>query len=621
VHLSTRLRPVAVVMLTWIALPVTATAWAGGEEFHIEPGSGVAGQKVAVSGSGWAVGGGDVEVYAPGVSADSGDPWVTGPVLDDGTFSQQGVIPPLPTGEAQFTACQQCVDSGDGTTVARSLFEVEEPEPDLQLDSYVGVPDKVVGITGSGWSPKLDVMLYLGSEQLDEEHLLKQVTPAGDGTIPAETTFRVPSREAGDYTFFACQSCDAGAEATTFELPFEILGADESSWDPTIQLDRQDAAVGESVIVTGKGWSDEAGEVSVYAGESAWQAGEDPLSTKAVVGGGFTTPITVPPTESASLTVFACQECGDEGLDATASLEITVAGHQPPPDLHLLPGSGEPGDKVQATGSDWRDGPVSLFIRPDGSPKRLALKQVTAVNGTFEVTLTVPDLNPGQAEILACQQCGDSKEITHAESFTILSPRLDRRTLSVDPPSTRPGRTVTLRGTGWPAESGAVTVYLEPHGSGDRAFVWVDRERLVDGSFAVDVEVPDRAEGGYDVIACQLCDDPSGPRPVTTSLTIGGGGVNWLLVAGIAAAALVVGVLAWLLVRIGRGPGSLLPPQQGEPPATPPRPPVVVAVPDHRLDVELYAVDGRPRPLDTLGFDVVVQPDPRQLTDQVEVYS
>jgi len=616
----TWIRTLGVVTLAWLVLGLRPVAMAADPTFAFDPASGVAGQEVTISGSGWNPDDGDVKVFLPGADADTDPPWTNAPVDDTGGFSKKVQIPVLAAGLQSFLACQTCnFLSGDSPPFHTATFNIL---PDLKLDQQRGSPGTAISVTGSGWSQNDgDVTLFVSREaSIVPANLLVAISPLADGTLGEDSTFNVPPRSKGTYTFFACQQCANGDKERSIEVPFEITDQPVKPSSPALSLQPDTASVGQQVTASGVGWSDSAGLVSVFADESDMFAAETPLGTAWVSGGVFNTTVTVPDTQAESLTMFACQRCGDSDLEALARLSIEEAA-QPHPLLQVLPTTGSPGREVRATGTGWPDGEVTVFARRSTSAERVALERATATDGAFEQTLTVPRMRAGPIEIGACQRCGMPNELSYVVPFTVVSAKQDHPSLNVEPRSVQPGDIVTISGTGWLAKNGEVTVYLEQAGTDDRKTVWFHLTPERDGTFSTDVEAPDRDPGTYRVVACQRCDDARGFRQATKSLAISGGSDLRLLGAAAAVALLVAAFLTWLLLR--RGPRSGRPRRTDAPdqpdPHLPAELPVVRVVFDDTFDVQVRADAGGPTHVELPSLDVLTRPDPGPLADQVEV--
>jgi hypothetical protein len=623
----TWLRLLGVAALAWLALQVFPVAWAAEPEFEFLPSSGVVGEDVTLVGSGWFVRGGDVEIFLPGADTATAEPWAVAQVLESGAFNTSASVPPLPAGEHSFLACQGCdFDGVDAVPNARGTFDVEQQgsvgAPDLRLGQQEGPPDTVVTVTGSGWTVVgEDVHLFVSrAESLDEAKQLVSMTPDRDGTIGSGWTFKVPTRPPATYTFYACQVCSKGDGALSYEVSFRVTSAKVEPTDPpTLDLTPETAAVGDSVTAEGFGWLDGAGPASVYAREADLQTGEAPLATATVTGGAFAAPITVPETEAGSLTIFACQKCGSNDLEAIHLLDIEATGQQDAV-LHVVPGTGSPGREVRVTGTGWREGEVRLFARHRNVRDGVPLGRAQVEDGAFGRTVTVPAMEAGPIEILGCQQCGRQDARVDTDDFTVLAAPLDRPALDVDPRSAHSGDTVTLSGAGWPAAAGEVTIYIRSAGDGDR-IVWLRVRPGRDNAFSVDVAAPQRDPGDYRLVACQQCGEaPAGPR-ATRAFEIEGDSVLRSAGTGLGVALLVAALAVGLLIRGGRGRPrrtSTSDHPSDPPPADGLR---ITGVEDANSEVVVYATTpSHGAGVELPRLDVSARPDPSRLSDQIEVW-
>jgi hypothetical protein len=415
---------------------LTATdARAAGEELTLVPESAAVGDKITVSGSGWLAGNGPVYVFSDASQAVDLDNALTSPEPDDaGTISSTLAVPNLDVRAYRFFACQVCVDSGDGFPIAYESFEVTKGEVVgaqqhvLLLDPSEALADRTVTASGTGWAADLgDVSIFASEEDsLDPDSALQTAPPDGNGSF--STTLTVPGDlPPGSYLFYACQSCgDAdGFPSTTRE--FEILKAVVAPLDPTLTLDPEMGAQGDSVQISGSGWSSDRGEVLVFTDQSA-TADPDNAIASAVPDeiGTFETEWTV--TDDLAATnyeLYACQACDDTELLLEDTASFTV-NEVPVLDAQLLldPRSGEPGDSVTVSGTGWSPeaGQVSIFsdVTQSRDQANALIVAIPDDNGVFTDTLRLPDLSEADYQFYACQACGDPSGLVSDEAaFTI----------------------------------------------------------------------------------------------------------------------------------------------------------------------------------------------------------
>ena len=637
-NVSTRARSGSVALAGLMGLVILLLApvpfAAGAELITFSPAEGSVGEDVTITGAGWTPSLGPVEIYLPDQNASVDTPWVSAVVDEQGGFSADVPIPELVPGTYALFACQSCKTAGDAYPLYRPVLTVTAPPeavPVLKLSPEQGKPGEIVDVAGSGWSIKDGTVLLFADEtdSVDAELALLAVEPTADGTF--SSTMPVPERSAGNYTFYACQFCDAKAPPSS-TAPFEITVVSVTEPDPALTLDPTEGEAGQQITVRGTGWSDRAGPVSVYAGESAEATGAEPLATATVRKGAFVVGVQVPNQTPGQTTIYACQRCSDEGqLAAEAPFTITEV-QVTETAVQVTPASARAGDPVTANGSGWRDGePVSLFLRPSGtSGPGQELARADVVEGAFTISFQLPAVADGQYDMVACQRCGETDELSRPVSFTILpEPEVGPPHLAVDPGSAGPGERVTLTGSGWSPAEGAVAIFLVTGGPdgvrpGDGSAAWVSVMPRPDGTFALSAEVPERDAEAYVVRACQRCDSGAGSREATAALEITGspeppiddGWLTGRLVAIVLVVA-ALGLAGPLTVRQLRRRLRTRRDRKRREPAV--EPPQVQVFPDDALRVEVRESPGASSRGGLPTLDIVVHEVRVDLTTQLEV--
>ena len=172
------------------------------------------------------------------------------------------------------------------------------------------------------------------------------------------------------------------------------------------------------------------------------------------------------------------------------------------PALSLSTSSGLAGASVTANGSGFKPGEnvdVSFNGQSVGTP-------TVNTGGTFSLSFTIPNLQPGQYGVLAK---GQSSGVTGATSFTI---NQGGATLSFNPAQAAPGTSVTATAGGFkPGESVQVTFNGSVVGSATAD---------TNGSISVTFNVPALAAGQYGVTAT----GQTSALTVNGSFTIAAGG-------------------------------------------------------------------------------------------------
>ncbi len=284
---------------------------------QLTPGMGVANDPVTATGSNWDPHGGPVLVFAhardisaPGSRLASAEP--TG----RGTFAVTFPAPDLKVARHVFYACQKCI--GTGFRHAERQFitlAAPTPTPAISVNPASGEAGTTTTITGSGWLPLGgEVSIFAdASMRFDLSSSLRNVATRADGSFIAVVT--VPSRSAGDLTFFACQSC---ASATGFPSATKLFTITASSSTLPFLL------VGLAAVTV------------AAAGVGLWLIRRRPPS---------------PPTRPSEARESPSPQVGAPHFQVRPDANVTVATRSPdgprPPNLRLIPRPDESAETVR----------------------------------------------------------------------------------------------------------------------------------------------------------------------------------------------------------------------------------------------------------------------------------
>lgn len=381
-----------------------------------------------------------------------------------------------------------------------------------------------VRLTGGDWIfDGGDVSLYVSrTGGFEESQRIVSTAPTETGLI--DTEFVVPDRDPGTYTFHACQRCgDIDGTWAEAESDFLVTAAPTMTFPPpSVRL------VGQEITVTGTGWVTDAGPVQVFAQEGDRTQPELALTEATVtVNRSFATPLTVPDLPPGMTEFYACQRCDDAVpvAQTTAFLEIAAPRAERAPTLVILPGAGPPGAEFTISGTDWSDtaGPVLLFTDPDqiGSDANV-FARLPVSGGEFSEDLLVPgDLAAGDYTWAACQNCGLRSPSIQRVAFTVLPiPTVSPPGLSLSPPRAAPGAPITVIGTRWLPERGAVSVFADIAQAADPGTALLTAEPSADGTFSGTLTVPADAAADLDLYACQDCTALAGFPVATAELAL-----------------------------------------------------------------------------------------------------
>ncbi|GAA4346475.1 hypothetical protein [Angustibacter luteus] len=180
----------------------------------LAPASGRPGDAFAASGTGWSADDGAVSVFAR--KADLSHPGrALGRVIPaGGSFRLDLAVPSSATrGSHVFVACQRCGQGARQRSASATFVVTARPaiKPSIFLAPAAGRAGDAATLTGAGWRPDGGPVSVFASQadSTDATRALAVAQPAADGLF--EIGFTVPSRVAGEYVLFACQSCGSAA--------------------------------------------------------------------------------------------------------------------------------------------------------------------------------------------------------------------------------------------------------------------------------------------------------------------------------------------------------------------------------------------------------------------------
>jgi hypothetical protein len=382
----------------------------------------------------------------------------------------------------------------------------------LVLDPASGFPGDPIHVSGEDWPADATVLIYFDASDPDP---ITTATTDPRGILSAD--FTVPTdRTPGTYKVLACNGCpiDPGVSLTT---QFTLEAAPSAS----ISLDPEVGAPGDSIAVTGTGWTNGA-TVDVYFDLNDPTNGIAPLvSPVADRGGNFSESFAVPDRPDGSYIVLACQDClFERGPSATTEFTVLLIT-LPPPTLSLDPSEGSPGDTISVLGTIWLpQATVQVYLGEQDPSSGIGpvASTLTGSDGIFSTTFEVPaDRTEGRYTVLACQDCGGELDRRQTAPFTLTA--LLPPAIAVDPTIGSPGDAISITGTGW-APQAEVSVYFDqedPQGGVDPiATATAD----ADGNLSADFIVPDDREAGtFNVLVCESC-APGEPSQATAVFTL-----------------------------------------------------------------------------------------------------
>ena len=495
------------------------------------PASGPPEATITLTGRGWDSGLGDGSIYLSQDDVGTGSSIGSFAPGRDGTFTTTFVVPRGTHGFYTMVACQLCGDP-DSSVWATFFFQVI---PTARATPASGLPGATITLTGEGWDPGIEGLLYVSQNDVGTSSTIGSFTPGEDGTFTAPLT--VPDVPKGPYTMVACQRCgdpDGFPEAT---FRFQV-----TALKPSVTASPASGLPGATITLTGQGW-DPGIEGAIYQTEAEAGTGSPIGSFTPGQDGSFTETFTVPQIPKGAYTLVACQLCGDPDRSVRATFPFQVTALKPT--ATATPASGLPGATITLTGQGWdaRLGQGAIFVSEDDVATGLSIGSFTPGDDhSFTTTFKVPEVPTGPYTMVACQQCGNPDSSVRAPFTFQVAAIVGSGTLDLTPSSGRQGDRIQVGGRGWSLAGGVVRIYVNPTTpiSGDP-----DAEVLpsAEGTFETLFLVPRLARGSYTVLACQHCGAPDRIE-MTRTLAIAGTGPQ-----RIPGPALYIG----LLILIGGG--------------------------------------------------------------------
>ncbi len=375
------------------------------------------GEQVTVSGEDWSAALGPATLTLTRTSDGVVTPLPEAPVPDrlSGIFVVAVTVPQVAEGDYVLGGCQACEEPESRLEAAAALAvtaaTVRPVQPAVvNVDPPAGRPGQRVEVVGRGWSPEEPVLLFAAEAlRSDPADALATAAVSPEGLFRIDLT--VPWDAPGAHRLYACQGCAETPPSRSDSTGFVV-----SPLDRTIAVSPRAGPPGETVLVSGVGWTPVDGDVSLYADRSlAGDPGSRLLTTTPgergrVVG----VPLEVPDLEPGSHQWYACQRCDDPDGPPGVTVGFTVRPGPAPalqPELRVAPTSGEAGDTVRASGTGWsaERGEVRVFADQAhvADPTRVLASAVVDADGGFTTELElVVGTATEQVELFACQDCG-----------------------------------------------------------------------------------------------------------------------------------------------------------------------------------------------------------------------
>jgi len=300
----------------------------------------------------------------------------------NGQYSTEIEVPVAARGN--YTIVVLDVQSGDTGVATLEVI------PSIELSPDTALPGDTVTVTGQGFAANANLTsLYVGAENVTPS---ETVSIDENGTFTC--TFEVPSLTYGDYNVTATDTDGNSAKATL------------TVW-ATISLSPTSGPSGTVVSITGEGFTPK-GNVTIVMNTTTCEVVE---TIQADSDGAFSGQFVVPTLDVGTYIVNA----SDEETYATGEFEVTGTTV-----LKVSPSAVAPGDTVTVKGYNFTamaDVPVTIDF---GSLASYASANTTA-DGTFEVNITVPDVQVDTYSINATDNYGLNATTTLKVAITTLT--------------------------------------------------------------------------------------------------------------------------------------------------------------------------------------------------------
>lgn len=294
-------------------------------DLELDPVKQSVGEEVTVHGTGWSNTAGPVSVYADESDVVAGRDVRVTAAVSGGEFSTTLVVPDRNVKLLTVFACQLCGDSELEAETTLTITTAPVQKPVLRIRPATGRPGESVTATGAGW---LDGPVTVSARRTEDGPRTHLATPtASNGGFKQELT--VPPMDRGPIEIAACQRCGT-ADESAYVVQFTIVA--EPVARPVLTVEPQDVEPGDTVTLSGAGWSADDGVVKVYL-EPERMRGLRNLWLEAVpdLDATFSAALQARDLDDGTYRVVACQRCGS-GLGqprARKLLEISSGGPNP----------------------------------------------------------------------------------------------------------------------------------------------------------------------------------------------------------------------------------------------------------------------------------------------------
>ena len=369
----------------------------------------------------------------------------------EGTVRTSFTVPALPAG-------QHLVKIGNADAMPFTITSL------LNLGKSTGTQGTTVPLTGSGFTANSSFILTFNGQTV------RTITVDAGGKI--SSSFEVPEAPGGP---------------NTLELAGKVLSF---TVEPKLSLDNNSSTPGATVNVSGSGFSRGERGVVVMMGGSSVASG-----ITADAKGSWSAPILVPALAAGSHRITAYGASKSRSNAPSVSLAL---GSQ----VSVDKSSGPPGTRLLVTGSGFKP---RENVRVAAGDNLITTAVRSDTQGAWTADLEIPSSPGGKLVISATVEGGNRTET----EFTV-TPRV-----SLSQPSASPGTSVTISGTGFPANADGLSVRFADS-------LVASTSADAQGSFARAFTVPPAAADTYSVAVAGSGPPIRVPFSVTSKIKLNG---------------------------------------------------------------------------------------------------
>ena len=362
--------------------------------------------------------------------------------------------------------------------------------PAATFDIQSAYPGQTIHGNGSGFPRGAAITVTLNGVSLTSSTTVVAGTeatpyPWGNGTW--DGYFVVPDMPAGNYTLALGNGLVVSGGGITACAPwFQVI--------PKVTLNKTTAGVGDSVTITGRG----------YTSPGTATAALFRVSDGAPAGALITSPIPIPVNSNGTLSATFTMPNPTQ-TDPNGNYTVTVTDSAGKgnstnilliPSIQLIPSSGLPGQSFTVQGSNFPAGIAYIYWQSYVAAGQLTTATIN--NGSFIVSAQIPS-SALVAQYYVVAVTGPGAPTTANSAKALMTVGL--LTLTLTPSSASAGSTVTLQGSGFTPGQSLNTVYFGSVAAPITGGAGWTQPIPASGTVTVTVVVPPLNPGTYTVVA------------------------------------------------------------------------------------------------------------------------